>query len=73
MPNQDSVAVHNELHARPFPSIEFDAHLLQVLVKASATSIPEVWGWLSTEISGLPESPFAWQASMATLARCATD
>lgn len=37
MPNQDRVAAHNELHARPFPSIEFDAHLLQV--KASAVSI----------------------------------
>ena len=62
MLHNDRAAAHHELHARPFPSMKFDAHLLQLCVKASAMSIEDVWRWLSDQISGLPASPCAWQS-----------
>ena len=62
MLHNDRAAAHHELHARPFPSMKFDAHLLQLCVKASAMSIEDVWRWLSDQISGLPATPCAWQS-----------
>ena len=62
MQHKDRLAAHKELHARPFPLMNFDAHLTQLCVKATAKSIPDVWAWLEQQVVDLPKSPVAWQS-----------
>ena len=62
MQHKDRLAAHKELHARPFPLMNFDAHLTQLCVKATAKSIPDVWAWLEQQVVDLPKAPVAWQS-----------
>lgn len=62
MKHVDRIAAHAELHARPFPTMGFDAYLTQLCVKASNKSVPVVWEWLREVLIDLPTSPVAWQS-----------
>jgi len=63
MLHTDRLNAHQELHARPFPVMAFDAHLAQLCVKASAKTLELVWQWLSEKVLDLPSDMKAWQSA----------
>ncbi len=63
MLHQDRLRAHQELHARPFPVMAFDAHLALMCVKASTQTSADVWQWLSEKVIELPKQIEAWQSS----------